>query len=100
MGYGSNEAVEDAEDEYRENCTERIALIAARLVASGDASRKDAIEQATKYLRNERTADGDPTGVIAAEITFPHPSKECSPEQVSAIAAELREDAEDAARNL
>lgn len=100
MSYGSNEAVEEAEDEYRENCAQRIAQIAAERVACGDASREDAIKQAAEYILNERAAESDPTGVIAAENTFPHSSKKCPPKQVTAIANELLEDARDAASNL
>jgi hypothetical protein len=100
MGYGSNQAVKDAEEDYREKCALLIAETAAELVAAGDADRHDAIEQATEWLRNESAADGDPTGVAALENVEPRASKESPKAQVAAIAAELLDDARDAADSL
>ena len=75
MNYGSNEAVENAEDEYREHCARLIAQNAAQLVAAGDMGRIDAIEKVTEWLRREGQAEGDVTGVASIENEFPSPSK-------------------------
>lgn len=96
MSHGSNEAVNDAEDAYREQCAQLIARTAAELVAARDVGREEAIAMATEWLRNEQAADGDPTGVIAAENAAPLPSKARPSAQVAAIAAELLEAARDA----
>ena len=100
MGFGSNGAVKEAEDEYCDDLIEWITKNAAELVASGDESRKDAIKKVIEYFEDECAADGDPTGVIAAENTFPQPSRKRSPKQVRAIEDELREYVEDATRNF
>jgi uncharacterized protein YoaH (UPF0181 family) len=100
MSYGSNEAVEDAEDSYHEDCTDLIAQKAAELVAAGDMGRDEAIEVAAEWLRQEREADNDETGVAAVECKEPMPSKPRPHYQVAAIKAELLESAEAAAVNI
>lgn len=99
MGIGSNLAVEDAEESYRDSCAERIAEIAAPLVADG-MERGDAIAEAAEYLRNESEAEGDPTGVAEVENEYPSPSKKIPRKQVDAIKAELMDAAREAADNL
>lgn len=91
MSYGSNEAVEDAEGDHKEKCARLIARTAAELVASRDASRSDAIEQATH---------SDHSGVTDMENKEPHASKAPPSAQIAAIAAELLKDARDAADSL
>lgn len=100
MSYGSNEAVEDAEDGYREHCAKLIAQSAAQLVAAGDMGRIEAIEEVTEWLRREGEAEGDVTGVVAIENEFPSPSKATSRTQVAAIASELLDAARAAADTL
>lgn len=100
MGFGSNQAVEDAEDDYKEQCALLIAQTAAKLVAAGDTGRRAAIEKATEWLRNEQVADGDPTGVTAVENEEPRASKVSPKVQIDVIAAELLDDARDAADSL
>ncbi len=100
MGYGSNQAVKDAEDDYKEECALLIARTAAELVAAGDTGRLDAIERATEWLRNEQAADGDPTGVTAVRNKEPLATKDSPEAQIRAIAAELLDDARDAADSL
>lgn len=100
MGYGSNCAVEDADDEYREQCAQLIAKEAARLVAATDMSRSDAIQSATEWLRRENEAEGDLTQVASIENELPEPSLTAPSKQVNAIALELLDDARDAANTL
>lgn len=100
MSFGSNQAVEDAEDDYKEKCAQLIARKAAELVASREASRSEAIEAVTEWLRNERAANGDPTGVSEVENEEPCASKASPSAQITAIAAELLDDARDAADSL
>lgn len=100
MSYGSNEAVENAEDDYRENCVKLIAQNAAQLVAAGDMGRIEAIEVVTNWLRLEGEAEGDMTGVAAIENEFPSPSKVMPRSKVAAIAHELLDAAREAADNL
>lgn len=89
MGFGSNEAVMHGEDEFREQCAQLIANVAAKLVAARDMGRTAAIAQASEWLRKVQFAHDDPTGTIAANNAFPDPSDEASRAQVKAIAAEL-----------
>jgi len=102
MSYGSNEAAEEAEDEYREQIAQEIATNAAELVAARDMTREEAIEVATGHQRHLREADGDITGVIETldEAQRPVPSCQIHENQVKAIARELIDDARDAARNF
>ena len=51
MSYGSNIAVEDAEDEYREETARLIAMHAAELVAARDMTRDAAITAAVEHQR-------------------------------------------------
>lgn len=100
MSYGSNEAVDDAQDEYREQCANLIAQTAAQLVAARDMDRRKAIEEATEWLRREGDAVGDVTGVAAVETAYPSPSNASPRHQVAAIAAELLDAAREAANTL
>lgn len=100
MGIGSSIAVEDAEDECREDCANLIAQKAAALVAARDMGRDEAIEKIAEWLRLEREADGDETGTLAIENELPSPSKKMPDKQVAAIAAELLDAAQDAAASL
>ncbi|QEZ48793.1 hypothetical protein [Cupriavidus oxalaticus] len=100
MSYGSSEAFQDGQDEYRENCANLIAQDAAKLVAAHDMSRPEAIKQVTEWLRREGEATGDVTGVAAIENKFPFPSKPVPQGQVAAIAVELLDAARDAADTL
>lgn len=100
MSIGSNEAVDDATDAYKEQCAQLIARTAAELVAARDVGRDEAIAMATEWVRKEQEAEGDPTGVVAAENEFPFASKSSPSAQVAAIAAELLDAARDAADEL
>jgi len=100
MSYGSNEAVEQEEEESREQDAKRIAVDAAELVAAGDMSRSDAVAKVVESLRMAREAEGDETGVLAVEIDSPSPSKVVKSQQVAAIAADLMEAARAAADTL
>ncbi len=100
MGYGSNEAVKIAEDDYREECAEIISHRAAALVGAGDMGRIDAISALAEWLRKENEAEGDHSGVLSIENVFPSPSKVVPYAQVIAIAAELMDAARDAADSL
>ena len=71
MSYGANQDVNDAEDDYREECVHLIAEKAAALVAAQDMSRKDAIKTLTECVRQENEAEGDVTGVLSIENQFP-----------------------------
>lgn len=97
MSYGANEAVEAAEDAYREECADWIAQKAAELVAARDMTRTDAIEKAANLLRQDNDADADMTGVAAVEVESIEPSRKASKEQVDAIKAELMDEAREAA---
>ncbi|CAM8642719.1 hypothetical protein MCEMSEM18_03533 [Comamonadaceae bacterium] len=100
MSYGSNEAVEDAEGDHKEKCARLISRKAAELVASRDASRSDAIKQATEWLRHELATHSDHSGVTDMENKEPHASKAPPSAQIAAIAAELLNEARDAADSL
>ena len=97
MSYGSNEAVEKAEEDYREECASMIATRAAALVAVGDMSRKNAISALKEWILRENEAAADPSGVLSIENVFPSPSKPASPSQIRAIAFELMDASHDAA---
>lgn len=100
MGYGSNEGVEDAEDDYRERCAQQIAHHAARLVAARDMERADAIKEITEWMHRESEAAGDVTGTAAIENKFPAPSRVAPADQVAAIASQLLDAAREAADTL
>jgi hypothetical protein len=100
MSYGANEAVEIAEDEYREQCADLIALRAAALVAARDMGRAEAISVLAERLRTENEAGGDPSGIVSIENVFPSPSKVAPRDQIAAIASELKVAARDAAESL
>lgn len=100
MGRGSNLAVEDGEEQYREEVALRIATDAAELVAARDMDRAEAIHKVTEALRRSNEADEDVTGVLATMNSAPKPSKVASSVQVAAIAQELLDDARDAADTL
>ena len=100
MSYGSREAVEDAEEECREDLATLIANGAAALVAAGDMSREDAIEAVATYYRLDGEADADVTGTVEVENTFPFPSFKAPASQIAAIAAELTDKAQEAANSL
>ncbi len=100
MGYGSNGAVEDAEDDCREEKAELIAYKAATLVAAGDMGRAEAIVALAEWLSRENEADDDLSGVLSIENIFPAPSKSMPRSQVIAIASELMDAAREAADSL
>jgi len=100
MSYGSNEAVEAAEDDYREQCAVLIAQTAAKLVAARDMGREEAISVATEWIRAENEADHDETGVSAALVEHPSASKIVSTPQIKAIAVELMDASREAADSL
>lgn len=100
MSYGANQAVNDAEDNYREECALLIAKKAAALVAAQDMSREDAIEALTKWVRQENEAEDDVTGVLSIENEFPSPSKNVPSNQITAIAAVLLDAAREAADTI
>jgi hypothetical protein len=91
MGYGSNEAVRDAEDDFREKIAQAIAENAAELVAAGDMTRDKAIKAATDHQRYMQEAASDVTGTVKTleEAQRPVPSRKVSTSQVKAIAEEL-----------
>lgn len=100
MSYGANEAVEDAEDQYKEECAQLVARVAAEQVASRGCGREEAIEKAIEWLRNEQSAEGDVTGSKGIEIASPAARKSAPGPQVAAIANELLEAARDAVDDL
>ena len=100
MGIGSNQAVDDGEAAFKEDCAQLIAHTAAELVASRDTGRREAIEIATAWVRNDQAAQGDPTGVAEVLNKVPRARNVSPSEQISAIAAELIDDARDAADSL
>ena len=102
MSYGSNIAVEDAEDEYREETARLIAMHAAELVAARDMTRDAAITAAAEHQRYCQEAELDPTGTVATldEAQRPQPSRSVSEKQIRAIADELMEQARDAVDSL
>ena len=69
MSYGSNIAVEDAEDEYREETARLIAMHAAELVAARDMTRDAAITAAVEHQRYCQEAERDPTGTANKKDT-------------------------------
>jgi len=102
MSYGSNIAVEDAEDEHREETARLIAMHAAELVAARDMTRDAAITAAVEHQRYCQEAERDPTGTVATldEAQRPQPSRSVSEKQIRAIADELMEQARDAVDEL
>lgn len=102
MSYGSNIAVEDAEDEYREETARLIAMHAAELVAARDMTRDAAITAAVEHQRYCQEVERDPTGTVATldEAQRPQPSRSVSEKQIRAIADELMEQARDAVDSL
>lgn len=100
MSIGSTLAVEDAEDQYREDSADFIARHAAALVASGDMGRNEAIETVTDFLRRGNEGQGDITMTESIENRLPTPSKQVQPEQVAAIKKDLEDAARDAADTL
>ena len=84
MSYGSNIAVEDAEDEYREETARLIAMHAAELVAARDMTRDAAITAAVEHQRYCQEAERDPTGTVATldEAQRPQPSRSVSDEPI------------------
>lgn len=100
MSYGANEAVNDAEDQCREDWADLVAQKAAEIVAARDMKRKGAVDAAASWLRKEHEADSDATGVAETECQEPMPSKKASADQVAAIKAELLEDAEAGATSI
>ncbi len=97
MSLGSTVAVEEAQEDYREECADWIAQKAAELVAARDMGRTEAIEKATDLLRQENDAEADTTGVAAVEVEQIEPSRKASTAQVAAIKAELMDEAREAA---
>lgn len=102
MGYGSNEAVSDAEEDFREEISQAIAENAAELVASGDMSRDEAIKVATKHQRYMQDAACDETGTVETlkEAQRPVPSHKVPEHQVKAIAEQLIDQAREAAADF
>lgn len=100
MGFGSNEAVQAAEEEYRKERAKVIAEVAAGLVAAGDMSSDDAIQAAIEWYRKDDAADGDVTGTLAAETKLPTPSKAAPPAQIAAIKDRLIEAVMEATEGL
>lgn len=100
MSYGANEAIDGAEEEYREDCADLIAQRAAELVAAGDMGRDEAIDAVASWLRMEHEAGSDVTGVAGVECQEPKPSRKSPAKQVAAIKDELFESAEAAAANI
>ena len=96
----SHLALEDANDNYKEDCAVEIATRAAKLVASRDMGRTEAIQAATEEMRQENAANNDPTGVLETMIDVTKPSKEISQAQINAVKAELMDAARDAAETL
>ena len=99
MGHGSNEAVRDAEEDFREKISQEIAKNAAELVAAGDMARAEAIKAATDHQRYMQEAVSDETGTVETlkEAQRPVPSRKVSAHQVKAIAEELIDHAREAA---
>lgn len=90
-------AVEEAEEEYREQMAKFIAETAAERVGARDLSRLDGIAEAAQHAEALSEAENDPTGTLGTlpEAQEPKPSRDVSDAQRKAIAEELME----AARN-
>jgi len=97
---GSTLAVQDGEEQCRNENAKIIATEAARLVAAGDMGRPEAINTVANHFRSSSEAMGDETGVCALQNPLPTPSREAPRAQVAAIAAELLPDAQQAAETL
>lgn len=89
-----------ANDQFKEACALEIATRAAKLVASRDMGRTEAVQAATEEMRQEGAASNDPTGVLGAMIDVTTPSKEVSQAQIDRIRLELMDAARDAAETL
>ncbi|MDP1894081.1 MAG: hypothetical protein Q8K87_08110 [Hydrogenophaga sp.] len=98
MGMGSTLAVEDAEEECREQLVNFVASTAAERVGARDLTRPEAIAEAVKHASALSDADNDPTGTLGtlAEAQAPKPSRVVSDAQRKAIAIELIEATRDA----
>ena len=97
---GNDVWLDNANDDYLERCAEEIATRAAKLVASRDMGRKEAIQAATEEMRQENAASEDVTGVLGTMIDVTTPSKAVPQAQVNVIKAELMDAARDAAETL
>lgn len=102
MGYGSSEAVKNAEEDHREKIAEEIAKNAAELVAAGDMEKDGAIKKATVHQRYMQEDVSDDTGIVETqeEAQRPVPSRKVSAGDVKAIAEDLMDEARDAADYL
>lgn len=96
----SDLSVEDANDQYKEDCADEIATRAAKLVASRDMGHTEAIQAATEEMRQENAASNDITGVLSTMIDWTNPSKETPQAQINAIKLKLMDAARDAAETL
>lgn len=92
--------LDDANDEHVEACADEIATRAAKLIASRDMGRTEAIQAVTEEMRQEIAASDDVTGVLGTMIDVTNPSKAISEAQLNAIKAEIMDLARDAAATL
>lgn len=98
MGIGSNLAVEDGEEDFREQMAHLVANTAAERVGARDSTRLEAIAEAVNYASASFDADNDPSGTLGTlpEAQAPTPSRVVPVAQRIAIREELIEDARDA----
>lgn len=100
MGYGSTVAVEEAEENWRDECKKRVRSEAAKHVGARTKTRAEAIDFETELLRQDIEADNDPSGTLASMIIPPKPSKSIPEAQQRAIEAELDDLASSAVKTL
>ncbi|WP_313425971.1 hypothetical protein [Stenotrophomonas rhizophila] len=99
MGYGSQQAIEDAEDDFEESQIELILEIAADLLIHAQQhntglSESEALQKAENFVELEANADADPSGVARIEADHALPELaglKRAPGQTAAIKARLRD---------
>lgn len=92
--------LDEANDDYVEACVEELATRAAKLIASSDMGRIEAIKAVTEEMRQEMASSDDVTGVLGTMIDATNPSKEISIAQINAIKKEIIQAARGAAETL
>lgn len=93
-------SLDEADKKYLEACAVEIATRAAKLVASHDMGRNEAIAGVVEEMRQESAAADDVTGVLGTMIDVTNPSKVISQSQLNAVREELLPAARIAARTL
>lgn len=102
MNYGANEGVQDKEAVWCEKLVEAVKACAAKLVASGDMTRTEAVNAAAEGVLAQQEAQRDVTGTLETlvENQLPRPSREVPGKQVVTIKGALDDLVEEKMRNL